>query len=70
LSSHQNKPSPAALTYTARPPVGSQTLTCTRCTRVYGYPQPGSRPIHCECGWKYANVNGLIEEDFKPRLGV
>lgn len=70
MSSHHDKPSPAALTYTARPPVGMQTLTCTRCGRVHAYPQPGGRSIFCECGWRYTNVHGLIEEEFKPRLGV
>jgi hypothetical protein len=70
LSSHPEKPSPAALTYTARPPLGIDTLTCTRCGRVYPYPHPGSRAIRCECGWRYQNVGGLIEEEFKPRIGV
>lgn len=70
MAKHTTAKSPAPRTYTARPPVGAQVLTCSRCKRVYAYPQPGAPPIRCECGWWYVNVDGMIVEEFKPRLGV
>jgi hypothetical protein len=70
MSNHLDKPSPPPRTYTARPPVGAQKLTCRRCNRVYPYPQPGGPAIRCECGWRYQNHDGLIQEEFRSRLGV
>lgn len=70
MSQHSAKPSPPIKTYTARPPLGGQTLTCRRCGRVHAFPHPGDRPIRCECGWWYVNRNGRIEEYFKPRIGA
>jgi len=70
MSAHANRPSPPPRTYTARPPLTDQTMTCRRCGRVYPYPAPGGPAIRCECGWRYVNRGGLIEEEFKPRLGV
>lgn len=43
-------------------------FTCKRCKRVYAYPQPGQRPIRCECGWWYENVGGRISEAFWQRI--
>ncbi len=43
-------------------------FTCKRCKRVYAYPQPGQRPIRCECGWWYENVGGKISEAFWQRI--
>jgi hypothetical protein len=58
------------VTYTARPALAGASVTCTRCKRVYPYPQDGGPAIRCECGWWYENVGGTIQEYFKPRLGV
>ncbi|MBD5656181.1 MAG: hypothetical protein IAI50_13540 [Candidatus Eremiobacteraeota bacterium] len=69
-SRHQIAKSPPPITYSAQPPVIGASLTCSRCKRVHPYPVEGGRPIRCECGWWYENLNGLIQEDFKPRLGV
>jgi hypothetical protein len=41
---------------------------CKRCKREYGYPEPGSPPIKCECGWWYENVRGKIREAFWERI--
>jgi hypothetical protein len=70
MATHKVAASPPARTYTARAPLGAQTITCTRCKRVHPYPQPGAPPIRCECGWWYENNDGLIEERFKPRIGI
>jgi len=67
MSSHEATKSPPPVTYTPSPPIVGSVLTCTRCYRVYPYPQPGEE-IRCECGWRYTNVDGQIEEDFYPRL--
>lgn len=67
---HPAAASPPAKTYTARPPVTGATLRCKRCARVYPFPAPDSPAIRCECGWRYRNAGGLIEEEFRPRLGV
>jgi hypothetical protein len=70
MSNHPTPKSPPPRTYAARAPLGGQTLTCRRCGRVYPYPAPGGPPIRCECGWRYENRDGLIQEEFRPRLGV
>jgi hypothetical protein len=70
MAEHANKPSPPAITYTAQAPLHGVTLTCNRCTRVHPFPESGGKPARCECGWWYSNDNGLIQEEFKPRLGV
>jgi hypothetical protein len=70
MSQHKSNPSAAPVTYTGRAPLGPQTLTCRRCKRVHAYPVDGGKPIRCECGWWYENRNGLIQEQFKSRLGV
>ncbi|MBD5634762.1 MAG: hypothetical protein IAI49_09815 [Candidatus Eremiobacteraeota bacterium] len=70
MSQHKSTPSPKPVTYTAKAALGSRTLTCSRCGRVHAYPVDGGRPIRCECGWWYENRGGLIQEHFKPRLGV
>lgn len=70
MSQHSTKPSPPVKTYSARPPIAGQKLTCRRCGRVHAFPSPGDRPIRCECGWWYVNRNGRIEEYFKPRIGA
>jgi hypothetical protein len=70
MSKHHASPSPPAKTYAARPPVGSQKLTCSRCAREYPYPKPGAPAIRCECGWRYENRDGLIAEEFRSRLGI
>ncbi|MDQ2908799.1 MAG: hypothetical protein M3R44_05530 [Candidatus Eremiobacteraeota bacterium] len=70
MATHKPAKSPAPRTYTPSPALGGHILTCTRCRRVYPYPAPGGPPIRCECGWWYENHDGLIAEEFKPRLGV
>jgi LSD1 subclass zinc finger protein len=70
MANHHSAKSPPARTYTARPEPGPQVLVCTRCRRVYPYPEPGSSAIRCECGWRYENNEGQIDEEFAPRLGV
>lgn len=70
MSKHPDAASSPPITYTAKPALGDQTLTCKRCTRVYAYPYVGGPSIRCECGWRYENVNGAIVEAFTPRLGV
>jgi hypothetical protein len=69
MSNHHDTPSPPAITYAGPPPLGPERLTCSRCGRVYTYPKPGGPAIRCECGWRYENHDGLIEEMFAPRLG-
>jgi len=70
VSKHSGTVSPPPVTYTARPALGGQTLTCKRCKRVHGYPVVGGPSIRCECGWRYENHDGTIREAFTPRLGV
>lgn len=70
MAKHSKTASPPPVTYTARPPLGEQTLTCKRCKRVYAYPREGGPAIRCECGWRYENHGGMIREAFTPRLGV
>jgi hypothetical protein len=69
MSQHTPAKSPPALTYTARAPRAGNTLTCRRCGRVHRYPVDGGPPVRCECGWWYTNRGGLIQEEFKPRIG-
>lgn len=62
-------PTKPARTYTAaRGRVTGPKLTCSRCGRTYPFPEPGSPPIKCECGWWYENADGLIREEFHSRL--
>ena len=70
MSQHPDTASPPAKTYTARPPLRGHTLTCRRCGRVHPYPEANGTVIRCECGWRYENRAGVIEEAFKPRIGV
>jgi hypothetical protein len=59
-----------ALTYTAAPSTTGPTFTCSRCSRVYGYPPDPTKPVRCECGWWYYNVGHYhLVEEFKPRIG-
>lgn len=69
MSNHDEK-SPPPVTYTARPPIVGHVLTCKRCKRTYPFPHEGGAAIRCECGWRYANVGGVVHEEFAPRLGV
>jgi hypothetical protein len=55
-------------TYTSEPPIEGRKFVCRRCSRVYAYPQPGERPIRCECGWWYVNEGGHIREAYHQRL--
>jgi hypothetical protein len=64
------RPTMKPVTYTAQAPLSGSTLTCSRCGRVYPYPQAGGAPVRCECGWWYENRGGKIAETFKPRLGI
>jgi hypothetical protein len=41
---------------------------CKRCKRIYPFPQPGERPIRCECGWWYYNDGAAIREAFWQRI--
>ena len=68
MSSEHDVPSPPPRTYAAQPPITGPKLTCPRCGRVYAFPRPGEQPVYCECGWYYRNVEGRIEEDFRPRF--
>ncbi len=67
---HRDRPSPPAVTYAARPAIEGHTLTCTRCKRVYAYPEEAGPAVRCECGWRYENRDGMIFETFRPRIGV
>jgi hypothetical protein len=59
----------AAVTYTSSmEPVTGRKFVCKRCGRVYNYPQPGDRPIRCECGWWYENIGGRIRETYWQRI--
>lgn len=57
-----------AITYTAEAPIEGKRFVCKRCKRVYAYPQPGDRPIRCECGWWYLNDGGRIREVYCQRI--
>lgn len=57
-----------AVTYTPAGPIEGKKFVCKRCGREYPYPQPGDRPIRCECGWWYANVGGPIREAYWQRI--
>ncbi len=56
------------VTYTAEPPIEGKTFVCKRCKRTYAFPQPGDRPIRCECGWWYLNDGGNIREAYNQRI--
>jgi hypothetical protein len=43
-------------------------FVCKRCGRTYPYPQPGDKPIRCECGWWYYNAGGTIREAYWQRI--
>ncbi len=58
-----------AITYTSSvPPIEGRQLVCKRCGRQYAYPQPGERPIRCECGWWYFNDGAGLREAYWQRL--
>ncbi len=58
-----------AVTYTSSVPrIEGRKFVCKRCKREYPYPQPGDRPIRCECAWWYENVNGTIKEAYWQRI--
>jgi hypothetical protein len=56
------------VTYTAEPPIQGKKFVCKRCKRAYAYPQPGDRPIRCECGWWYLNDGGNVREAYYQRI--
>jgi hypothetical protein len=58
----------AAVTYSASPPIEGRKFVCKRCKREYAYPQPGDRPIRCECGWWYLNDGDRIREVYNQRI--
>ena len=59
----------SAITYTSSmKPIGENKFVCKRCGRTYNYPEPGERPIRCECGWWYANEGGRIREAYRQRI--
>ncbi len=70
MTRHLIRRSFAPTTYTAQPAIVGPTLVCSRCKRVYAYPQPEAAAIHCECGWAYENRGGTIVEAFRTRIGV
>jgi hypothetical protein len=49
-------------------PIEGRTFVCKRCGRQYAYPEPGERPIRCECGWWYVNESGRIRETYWQRI--
>jgi hypothetical protein len=58
------------VTYTPQYSTGGPTFKCSRCQRVYPYPQDHDKPIRCECGWWYKNIGeGTIIEEFHTRIG-
>jgi hypothetical protein len=57
-----------AVTYTAEEPIQGKKFVCKRCKREYAYPQPGERPIRCECGWWYFNDGAGIREVYYQRI--
>ncbi len=57
------------VTYTSSmQPIEGRKYACKRCQRVYNYPQPGERPIRCECGWWYYNDGAGVREAYWQRL--
>lgn len=58
----------SGVTFTADAPIEGKTLVCRRCKRQYAYPQPGNRPIRCECGWWYYNDGNGIRETYNQRI--
>ncbi len=57
------------VTYTSSmQPIEGKKLVCKRCKRVYNYPEPGARPIRCECGWWYYNDGARVREAYWQRL--
>lgn len=58
----------AAVTYSAGTPIEGRKFVCKRCKREYAYPQPGDRPIRCECGWWYLNDGNRIREVYNQRI--
>jgi len=70
MPSHKQAASPPAITYSAAPRNAGPTFTCTRCDRVYPYPEDHGAPVRCECGWWYTNLgHGKVVEEFRPRIG-
>jgi len=59
---------PSGVTFTPAPPIEGKKFVCKRCKRVYAYPEPGDRPIRCECGWWYVNDGGGIRETYYQRI--
>ncbi len=58
-----------AVTYTSSAPaLGDRPFVCKRCHRRYAMPQPGERPIRCECGWWYYNDGVAIRESYQQRI--
>lgn len=57
-----------AVTYTPAPTIEGRVFVCKRCSRRYAYPQPGERPIRCECGWWYSNDGAGICEAYWQRI--
>jgi hypothetical protein len=49
--------------------MAENVFVCKRCKRTYAYPQPGERPIRCECGWWYYNDGAAIRESLQLRVG-
>ena len=57
------------VTYTSsQAPLGASRFVCKRCKREYNPPQPGARPIRCECGWWYYNDGVDIRETYWQRI--
>jgi len=48
--------------------MADKQFVCKRCKRTYAYPQPGERPIRCECGWWYYNDGAGIRESYQQRI--
>ncbi|HUA07870.1 MAG TPA: hypothetical protein VMA98_01255 [Candidatus Acidoferrales bacterium] len=48
--------------------MAEKQFVCKRCKRTYPYPQPGARPIRCECGWWYYNDGAAMREIFWQRI--
>jgi hypothetical protein len=58
----------SAITYTSMKPIEGKAFVCKRCKRDYHYPQPGERPIRCECGWWYYNDGYTVREAYWQRI--
>ncbi len=57
------------VTYTSSmQPIEGKVFVCKRCKRRYNYPQPGERPIRCECGWWYYNNGASVREVYWQRI--